>query len=116
MRRKARETAKILKWVDPNIELVTLATFDKEKGELAYFVLNTNVDSSVELELKLEEFGELEIIERQMLSGDDLFAVNSFEDPENVIPRSIDGNFKSGTQFFFVLPESSWTMIRFKQQ
>ncbi len=96
-------------------ELATLTTCDEVNGELAYFVLNTNVDSPVELKLQLEEFGELEVIEQQLLCGDDLFAVNSFEELEKVIPRTIDGNFKPGTQFFFVLPKASWTMIRFKQ-
>lgn len=97
-------------------ELATLTIFDEEKGELAYFVLNTNLENSVELELQFDEFGELEFIEQQTLSGDDLFAVNSFAEPEKVIPQLINGNFQSGTQFLFVLPQASWTMIRFKQQ
>lgn len=96
-------------------ELATVTTFDESNNEMAFFVLNTNLEQDITLDLQIEEFGELQLIEQQVLTGEDLFAVNSFEAPQNVKPVSIDVTFKTDTQFQFVLPKTSWTMLRFKQ-
>ncbi len=96
-------------------ELATLSTFDENSGEFAFFVLNTNIDDDIELLLSIEEFGELQCIDQQVLSGDDLFAVNSFESPEKVIPKKQTSTQTSGTEFVLALAKASWTMVRFKQ-
>ncbi len=93
--------------------LATLTTFDEQAGQLAYFILNTNLDDEVNLNLQLEEFGELELIEHQVMSGNDLFAVNTFETPENVVPQTLPVSTQPGMEFNFTLPPSSWHMIRF---
>jgi alpha-N-arabinofuranosidase len=96
-------------------ELATVSTYDENSGEMAVFILNTNLTQDITLDLQLEEFGELQLVEQQVLTGDDLFAVNSFESPNNVLPVSIDVTSAADTQFQFVLPKTSWTMLRFKQ-
>ncbi len=96
-------------------ELATVSTYDEDSGEMAIFVLNTNLTQDITLDLQLEEFGELQLVEQQVLTGEDLFAVNSFESPNNVVPIGIDVTSKADTQFQFVLPKTSWTMLRFKQ-
>ncbi len=96
-------------------ELATVSTYDEDSGEMAIFILNTNLTQDITLDLQLEEFGELQLVEQQVLTGEDLFAVNSFESPNNVMPVGIDVTSKTDTQFQFVLPKTSWTMLRFKQ-
>jgi len=96
-------------------ELATVTTYDESNNEMAFFVLNTNLEQDITLDLQIEEFGELQLIEQQVLTGEDLFAVNSFESPQNVKPVSIDVTSKTDTQFQFILPKTSWTMLRFKQ-
>ncbi len=96
-------------------ELATLSTYDENSGEMAVFVLNTNLTQDITLDLQLEEFGDLQLVEQQVLTGEDLFAVNSFESPNNVMPVGIDVTSKADTQFQFVLPKTSWTMLRFKR-
>ncbi|SDH87090.1 alpha-N-arabinofuranosidase [Vibrio xiamenensis] len=95
-------------------QLATLTTFDADSGEMAFFVLNTDLDHDVELELRLEEFGALKMIERQVLTGDDLFAVNSFDAPNNVVPTTQECIEHAGSQFSITLPKTSWTMLRFR--
>ena len=96
-------------------ELATLTTFDDELGEMAFFVLNTNLDQDIKLTLKLEEFGNLQFVEQQVMTGDDLFAVNSFESPNNVVPHPVANSQELGQEFVLTLPKTSWTMVRFKQ-
>lgn len=96
-------------------ELATLTTFDSQTNELAFFVLNIHLEEDIDLQLRLEEFGELMLLEQQVLTGEDLFAVNSFENPNKVVPQHIDVDKPIGTSFSFILPKASWTMLRFKR-
>ncbi len=96
-------------------ELATASTFDENSGEMAVFILNTNLTQDITLDLQLEQFGDMQMVERQVLTGEDLFAVNSFESPNNITPIDVDVTSKADTQFQVVLPKTSWTMLRFKQ-
>ncbi|MFM2476561.1 alpha-N-arabinofuranosidase [Celerinatantimonas sp. MCCC 1A17872] len=95
--------------------LATACTFDEKTQQLALFVLNTNLQDDVQLSLQLQEFGPLKLIEQQTLAGDDLFAVNSFETPDNVVPKNCDITERSGTQFELTLGKASWTMALFRK-
>ncbi|MFM2485235.1 arabinosylfuranosidase ArfA [Celerinatantimonas yamalensis] len=95
--------------------LATLSTFDEVNRTFAFFVLNTNLDDEVELVLQLEQFGDLQMLEQQVLMGDELLAVNSFDAPEQVIPRAKMVSGEIGQEFTITLAKASWTMIRFEQ-
>lgn len=97
----------------PVAELATLTTFDKDSGQLALFVLNTNQQEPSILTAEFEQFGQLTMIEHQVLQGEDLFAVNSFSEPDKVVPHSMPLASESGTLFNLTLPAASWTMVRF---
>ena len=96
--------------------LQTLTTYDEKAGEMAYFVLNTDQEDSVELSISFADFGQLMMIDHEMLIGDDLFAVNSFENPTNVVPAKAAIAEGTGSQFTLELPKLSWHMFRFKVQ
>ncbi len=97
-------------------ELQSLTTFDADKGELAFFVLNTNQTEDIKLDLDLKEFGQLKMIDHEVLVGDDMFAVNSFENPQNVVPEKVNLEETIGTEFTIELPKLSWHMVRFSVQ
>lgn len=107
------DTVKTSKYKEVPV-LQSITTYDEKNNELVFFVLNTDQKDSIMLNLKLEEFGELEMIEHQVMQGEDLFAVNSFEHPENVIPINNNIDPINGTDFEIELPKLSWHMIRFK--
>jgi len=94
--------------------LQSLCTYDEETGFLVFFVLNTDQEESVELKLDLKEFGNVEVVEHQVLMGNDLFAVNTFEKPENVIPTKVNVSDVNIDELTVILPKLSWHMLRFK--
>ncbi|WP_411743022.1 alpha-N-arabinofuranosidase [Reinekea sp.] len=97
-------------------EVATLTTFDEAAGELAFFALNINLDEDIDCHLNISEFGELTMIDRQVMQGADLFAVNSFAEPSNVVPKAETVTEGKATQFQVTLPKATWTMFRFRVQ
>lgn len=94
--------------------LQSLTTYDATKNELVYFVLNTDQEEAVELVLDIKEFGTLKMTAHELLTGEDLFAVNTFEEPTNVIPQSVAIDETVGNTFTLTLPKCSWHMMRFE--
>ena len=94
--------------------LTAMTTFDEVTGEMAHFVLNTHQDDAVDYQLNLESFGRLQLIDHQVLAGDDPFAGNTFEDPTRICPTQKQTDVQPGEAFTFELPAASWTMLRFK--
>lgn len=93
--------------------MTSLTVYNKEDKTLNFFVLNCNQDEDVALNLDIKEFGDLELIEHQVMTGSDLFAVNSFENPENVVPVMAATQQADGQSFEFNISKLSWNMIRF---
>ncbi|MDC0612740.1 hypothetical protein OAP63_18570, partial [Vibrio sp.] len=96
-------------------ELATLFTYDEQRGEAALFVLNSNLSQDVELNLELVQFGELNLFEHQVLAGEDLFASNSFAQPDAVRPKVYNINNLQSDAFLVNLPKASWNMFRFNK-
>ena len=94
--------------------LTAVTTYDEEKREMAYFVLNTDQEEDIALQLSLREFGKLKMIDHEVLTGSDLFAVNSFENPINVIPKKAEIIQEENGEFLLTLPKLSWSMYRFQ--
>ncbi|MBN2220656.1 MAG: alpha-N-arabinofuranosidase, partial [Vallitaleaceae bacterium] len=94
--------------------LTAVTTYDEEKKEMAYFVLNTDQEEDIALQLSLREFGKLKMIDHEVLTGSDLFAVNSFENPEKVIPKKAEISQGENGEFLLTLPKLSWNMYRFQ--
>lgn len=92
----------------------SLTTFDEEKGQLAFFALNTDQEDSLHLDLDFAEFGNLKMTKHEVMSGDDIFAVNSFEEPDNVKP--FDGELVDVDKNIFkvILGKMSWHMMLFE--
>jgi alpha-N-arabinofuranosidase len=53
------------------------------------------------------------MVERQVLQGKDLFAVNTFDEPDKVMPINLDATEGIDSKFVVELPPLSWTMMRF---
>lgn len=89
-------------------------TYDEINNELNVFVVNYDQENDIELKLNLSGFGSLEIMEHQIMNGNDLFATNSFGEPANITPRLNTVNKSSGKEFTVILPKLSWNVIRFE--
>lgn len=92
--------------------LKTAASFDEATGSLNVFAVNYS-PSPVELSMDLRSFGELEGIEHIVLAGERESDVNSFAEPEKVVPRSVRLDAPEGGRLAVVLPGASWNTLRF---
>ena len=78
-------------------------------GTLTVFAVNRSLDEDVTLALDLSGFGTLSLLEHIQLTGDDLKAANTKDDPDCVRPSP---GKTAGTSA--VLEKHSWNVIRYQ--
>ncbi len=86
------------------------AVWNEEKGELTVFAVNRNLREPVPVTLDLQGFGSLSLAEHKVLTNDDMKAVNSPENPENVVPKEGAGVENGRVE----LEPHSYNMLRFR--
>lgn len=92
--------------------LDSIVVKNDERDELTIFATNKNLEEAIDMTLDITAFGDYRIIEHQVLTHDDLKAVNTEEDQDNVKPFKVlndvieDGVLKAS------FPKQSWNMIR----
>jgi len=90
----------------------TSATYNAEDGTITVFALNCDMTDDVEFSIDLRSFGSVKMTEHIIMDGPDLFAQNTFDMPDAVIPKTVaivDGD----RDFKISLPKLSWNMLRF---
>ncbi|MDQ4112668.1 MAG: alpha-N-arabinofuranosidase [Actinomycetota bacterium] len=91
--------------------LDSVATYDRENGRVAVFVVNRHPSESVAFSTDLRYFGDVDLVEATVLGDEDLFAVNSMADPDRVVPRAYDSAKVVGGALEAELPPASWSMF-----
>ena len=92
--------------------LQTSVVYDEKNNELNVFCLNVDKEN-MNLALDMRSFGSLSMIEHISLYGNDLHAMNSFAEPENVTPKKLDTTKGSFDTLEVVIPKHSWNVLRF---
>jgi alpha-L-arabinofuranosidase len=90
------------------------AVLDEEKGEVAVFAVNRSPKQGMDVKIDLRGVGEAEYLEHIVLAHDDLSAVNTQDDPDNVSPVLLPGGAVRGGVYSGRLPAASWNVLRFK--
>ncbi len=85
------------------------AVWNEEEGELTVFAVNRNLKEAVPMTLDLQGFGKLSPVEHKVLTNDDMKAVNSPENPGNVVPKDGAGVENGRVE----LEPHSYNMLRF---
>ena len=84
-----------------------------DDGSVNLFLVNRSMKEKIELTSDLRAFGKLKIAEHKQLYHDDLKAINTEDDPNNVIPCDITAGHRiSGGKLTCVVPAHSWNFIR----
>lgn len=83
-----------------------------EDGSVTVFCVNRDMEEDFELSLDLRSFGDLKIAEHILLHHDDVKAINTEEDPDNVAPTAGPGGTVDGTKVSLTIPALSWNVIR----
>ena len=96
--------------------LDAVATHDHITGQTSIFVVNRSESAPIRLQFDLDALGDVAEATAQTLSHDDVYAVNSLADPEEVHVRANESLTISGRDCVIDLPAVSWTAITIMTQ
>ena len=88
--------------------------YNEENEEVTVFALNTNKNESSETQIDLSSFGKTQMIMRTELSGKDLGAKNSLENPDAIKTVEISPVQSDNNIYDVNLNVASWNVLRFK--
>jgi alpha-N-arabinofuranosidase len=92
----------------PFVDIV--ATLNPENGEVCLLMLNRDLDAEREVVLDWRETTPTRVLACETLTGNDLKAFNTFEQPQRVVPRALDAP-RAGNRMTFKLPARSYTVL-----
>jgi alpha-N-arabinofuranosidase len=87
------------------------ATLDPSSGHAAILMLNRDVVGERELVLEWRDATPTRVVSCQTLTGPDLKAFNTFEQPQTVVPHPLDAP-QPGARMTFKLPPRSYTVAQ----
>jgi alpha-N-arabinofuranosidase len=87
------------------------ATMD-EAGELTIFAVNRDMKEDAELTVNLGGFEGLSKVQHILLHHDDVKAINTEENPDNVSPVEVPAGTLVDGKLKVKLPAISWNVIR----
>jgi alpha-N-arabinofuranosidase len=94
------------------VPLVDAAAVLGDDGSLTIFAVNRDTEDAIPLECDLRAFGQLRIAEHTVLHHDDVKAVNTEENPNEVTPKKGRGGKAENGKVIVRLPALSWNVIR----
>ena len=98
--------------IDAQVPYLDVAmTLDEQRAEASVFMLNRDLENARELELDFQPTGPSRIISCDTLTGPDLKAVNTFENPDRVVPQSLQA-VSNGQKTRLKLPPASYSVLR----
>jgi alpha-N-arabinofuranosidase len=99
-----------VKGLDAVPYLDAVATTDE--GKTSLFVLNRDLSKAHAVDLVWEDQPQSRVLASQVLTGNDLKAVNGFDAPERVKPQAFDKPSTSNGRTSFEVPARSYTVIQ----
>ena len=88
------------------------ATLNAENGQTSLFILNRDLVKPRRIEVVWEDRAPSQVAVAQVLTGDDLKAVNGFDAPERVKPQPFDKPNTSNGKTTFEVPARSYTVLQ----
>jgi alpha-N-arabinofuranosidase len=91
--------------------LDVVATHDTRGGSLSLFLLNRDLQSERELTVDCRDLTPSRVLFSETLTGTDLKAANTFEQPRLVVPRALEVP-RPGAAMTFKLPARSYSVVQ----
>jgi alpha-N-arabinofuranosidase len=88
-----------------------IATHDAQSRQAAVLMLNRDLESERELVLEWDDVTPTRVVVCETLTGTDLKAFNTFDEPRRVAPQRLDPP-ATGTRMTFKLPPRSYTVVQ----
>ena len=95
------------------VSYIDAAAVTDDEGNVTVFAVNRDMEEDFEREIDLRSFGELSIAEHIVMHNDDVKAVNTEENPDNVVPTAGKGGSITDGKAVINIPALSWNVIRF---
>ena len=92
--------------------LDSIAVLNEEKDELTIFAVNRNIEGGLDFTCDLRGFADYSVVEHIVLAHEDLKAVNTADNPNNVQPTAGGGAKADAGKLTALLPKASWNVIR----
>src|SRR4029453_2557096 len=93
----------------PFVDVVS--TFDAQAGQACVLMLNRDLDGERELTLEWRDITPTRVLTCETLTGPDLKAFNTFEEPRRVAPQPLEPP-AAGARMTFKLPPRSYTVAQ----
>jgi len=90
------------------------ATVDPQNGRTTLFILNRDLSSARQVEVVWEDAPKSRVSVSQVLTGDNLKAVNGFDAPDRVKPGPFDRPSTTNGRTRFEVPARSYTVIQWE--
>ena len=90
--------------------LDVVATLDAEKKTASVFVLNRDLEKAQDLEINWRDLTPSRVTSFETITGSDLKAVNTFAEPNRVVPQKLE-NPKVGSTMTLKLPAKSYSVL-----
>ena len=94
----------------PYVDCVTV--YNDAEDELVIFAVNKHLSEDIPLAMDLRQFAGYRILEHMILHDEDLYAVNTEENPDRIKPSSSDDSAVEQGTLQVTLKHKSWNMIR----
>jgi alpha-N-arabinofuranosidase len=85
-------------------------TFDAKTGESCFLILNRDLAKEHELTMVWREAAPARVLACRVLTGPDLKASNSFDEPQRVVPQPLEPP-RPGERMTVKLPRQSYTLL-----
>jgi alpha-N-arabinofuranosidase len=89
--------------------LDVVATHDPQNRQVALLMLNRDTTSERDFTVRWQGLTPNRVVTCQTLTGRDMKASNTFDQPSNVVPRALDGP-QPGASMTFRLPAGSYSV------
>jgi alpha-N-arabinofuranosidase len=87
-----------------------VATLDPEQKTASIFVLNRDLEKAQDLEINWHDLTPAKVMAFETITGSDLKAVNTFAEPNRVVPQKLE-NPKIGSTMTLKLPARSYSVL-----
>lgn len=94
------------------VPLIDAAAAMDENGNVTLFFVNKDMAEDIEMSVDLRDFGTFTKVSHSLLHHDDVKAVNTEFDPDNVSPKQGKGGKLDNGKFTIVLPYLSWNVVQ----
>ena len=93
----------------PFVDVV--ATYDAKNRRVAVFALNRDLGNERELALSFDDLTPTSVVAAETITGSDLKAFNTFDEPNKVVATKLDG-VTSGGKMTVKLPPRSYSVVQ----